>query len=124
MPDHHGTILLIEDSHDTQDLLSELLTKEGYAVVAVSDGQQALDRLEAGLRPSAILLDLMLPHVSGLAVLDYLRSDRELRAIPTIVITGASYEQIRVVPDAVFQKPLNLDALVAKIDELTRPNRE
>jgi CheY-like chemotaxis protein len=114
-------ILLVEDHSDTLAALLHLLTERRYRVVSAVDGQQALDVLDRGLRPSLILIDLMLPHVSGWDLLTYLQTDPELRHTPTIVVTGVPKDQVRVVADAVFSKPLDYPELTAKIDQLIRP---
>lgn len=111
-------ILLVEDHPDTAAAVLHLLTERGYAVITAEDGQQALDLLESGIRPRLILIDLMLPHVSGTDLLTYLQREPDLRHTPTVVITGVPKEQIRVVADAVFSKPLDFDQLTAKIDQL------
>ena len=117
MPHAQG-ILLVEDNADTAAALVHLLTERGYQVVTADDGQQALDLLEAGTRPRLILIDLMLPHVSGWELLKYLQTEPALRHTPTIVITGVPKEQLKVVADAVFRKPLDFSELAAKIDQL------
>ncbi len=122
MPSRQG-ILLVEDHADTAAALLHLLTDKGYSVTTADDGQQALDLLEAGLRPRLILIDLMLPHVSGSELITYLHTDPELRHTPTIVITGVPAEQIRVVADAVFSKPLDFPRLTEKIDQLVSGKR-
>ena len=117
MPYPQG-ILLVEDNADTAAALVHLLTERGYHVVTADDGQQALDLLEAGTRPRLILIDLMLPHVSGWELLKYLQTEPALRHTPTIVITGVPKDQLKVVADAVFRKPLDFSELAAKIDQL------
>jgi CheY-like chemotaxis protein len=111
-------ILLVEDHGDTSAALFEILTGRGYAVLGADNGQQALDLLEGGLRPRLILIDLMLPQVSGRELITYLHGDPELRNTPTIVITGVPKDQVRVIADAVFSKPLDFYRLTATIDEL------
>src|SRR5688500_13878204 len=111
-------ILLVEDHPDTSAALLHLLTEKGYSVIIAEDGQQALDLLEAGTRPRLILIDLMLPHVSGWELLTYLQRDPELRHTPTIVITGIPKAQVQVVADAVFSKPFDFSELTTKIDHL------
>ena len=96
-----------------------MLVEDGYSIVAASHGQQALDLLEQGLRPHAILIDLMLPHASGNDVLGHIGTDPELKAIPRIVITGSS-ERRKIVADAVFEKPFDHRELLEAIHRLTR----
>lgn len=108
----------MEDHADTAAALMHLLTERGYAVTVADDGQRALDVLDSGVRPRLILVDLMLPHVSGTELLTYLQTDPELRHTPTIVITGLPKGQIKVIADAIFSKPLDFAQLTAKIDQL------
>jgi CheY-like chemotaxis protein len=109
-------ILLVEDHPDTSAALLHLLTERGYSVITAVNGQQALDLLEAGTRPRLILIDLMLPYISGYELINYLQRDPELRSTPTIVITGVPKDQVRVVADAVFTKPVDFAELTTKID--------
>jgi len=111
-------ILVVDDDADLMAFLFSVLTEEGFSMVAASHGQQALDLLEHGLRPHLILIDLMLPRVSGIDVLDHIRTDRSLRTIPRIVITGAPMERNALVADAVFQKPFDHGELLAAIHRL------
>jgi two-component system chemotaxis sensor kinase CheA len=66
-----------------RDALVTVLEREGWAVVAASNGEEALDHLNRGLRSSLLLIDLMLPRVSGWDLLQHLREQSELREIPT-----------------------------------------
>ena len=111
-------ILLVEDHADTSAAVFHILTDRGYSVTVVDNGQQALDLLDHGLRARVIIVDLMLPHVSGPQLLGYLQSDPELRLTPTIVITGMPREQVKVVADVVLSKPLDFLQLAATVDEL------
>ena len=118
LPPGKPCILLVEDDSALVGFLFSALVAEGFALVAATDGQQALDLLERGLRPHVVLVDLMLPRVSGYELLTYIRTDPELRAIPRIVITGSDKEDVNAVADAVFQKPVDHEALIAAIHRL------
>jgi CheY-like chemotaxis protein len=113
-----GRVLVVEDHADTSAALYTILTGRGYSVLTADNGQQAIDLLERGIRPGLILVDLLLPHVSGEDVLAYLNRHAELRAIPTIVITAVPKEQVRVITNAVFSKPLDFVRLTRTIDAL------
>jgi CheY-like chemotaxis protein len=109
-------ILIVEDHGDTQAALLHLLTQQGFSVLTADNGQQALDLLEGGLRPRLILLDLMLPRVSGADLLTQLHADQVLRQVPVIVITAAPRERVQhLVADAVLHKPLDYERLVTAI---------
>ena len=60
-----AVILLVEDDLDSRNALVAFLELKGLAVVTATDGAEAIGRLEAGLRPSVMLIDLMLPEVTG-----------------------------------------------------------
>jgi len=116
-PPDQPCILVIDDDADLVAFLFSILVDERLSIVAASDGQQALDLLEHGLRPHLILIDLMLPRVSGFDVLHHIRTDSSLRSIPRIVITGAS-QRAAIVADAIFEKPFDHAELLAAIHRL------
>jgi DNA-binding response OmpR family regulator len=62
----------------------------------------------------------MLPRVSGFDLITYLRTEPELRVIPTIVITALPKDQVRVIADVVFHKPLTFDPIIASVRSLLR----
>lgn len=76
-----------------------------------------MDLLEHGLRPHLILIDLLLPRISGFDVLHHIHTDPALRAIPRIVITGAAERGV-IVADAIFEKPFDHIELIAAIHRL------
>ena len=113
-----GRILIVEDHADTSAALYGLLTARGYSVLTADNGQQAIDLLDRGIRPGLILVDLVMPQVSGEDVLAHLNRHPELRSIPTIVITAVPKEQVRVITNAVFSKPLDFANLTRAIEAL------
>jgi CheY-like chemotaxis protein len=80
-------ILFIEDEAALQKTLGELLRGEGYEVVSAIDGESGL-RLAKEIKPDLILLDLILPKILGLKVLENLKSDPETKEIPVIILTN------------------------------------
>lgn len=98
------TLLLVEDNPDDEALTLRALSKYNLAnnVIVVRDGQEALDFLfgegeytgrDISMPPQVILLDLKLPKVDGLQVLERLRSDDRTRYIPVVVLTSSDEEQ-------------------------------
>jgi len=85
-PDRSGGVLVIDDEPTFRDLLSRFLKKEGYAVVAASDGRSGLE-LARSLRPEVILCDVMMPRMDGWSVLTELKADPELARIPVVMVT-------------------------------------
>jgi CheY-like chemotaxis protein len=83
------SILLVEDSKILQLATRRLLAKAGYEIVAAEDGQAAL-ALASKNHPDVILLDMMLPKLSGPDVLRFLKQNPETADIPVIVLSGLS----------------------------------
>ena len=80
-------VLVVEDDHDSQVELVELLSGEGYTVLATSNGKEALDVL-GQIRPHVVLLDLMMPIMSGWEVLAAMSAEPMLKDIPVIVLSA------------------------------------
>ena len=115
-------VLVVEDDPSVRGLLKTLLVAEGYAVSTASDGVAGLDRV-AARPPALVLLDLQMPDLGGVRVLEELRGDEALSQIPVLVVTG----QMDAVPavrallgdDNVFLKPFAVDELLARVADLT-----
>jgi CheY-like chemotaxis protein len=118
VPKTSRPILIVEDDSHTRTGLVTLLQNDGFSVVAVTNGQEALDALESGLRPALMLIDLMLPEVSGWDLLKYLHEDFELRLIPTIVVTAAPDERTPLIADHVLPKPVDVGRLLTLVRKL------
>jgi two-component system alkaline phosphatase synthesis response regulator PhoP len=111
-------VLVIEDDPSVRGLLQTLLVAEGYDVVTASDGLAGLGKASSE-QPALLLLDLVMPDLGGLRVLEQLRQDPVLSQIPVIVVTG----QIEAVPlaqdllgdDNVFLKPFGVGELLARV---------
>lgn len=95
-----GLILLVEDNPDDQVLMIRALKKQKILneVIIAEDGQEALDHLfgENGkekIKPVFILLDLKLPRISGIEVLERIKADEETKSIPTIILTTSSEDE-------------------------------
>lgn len=80
-------ILVAEDDSDLRLLVSLKLESSGHQVVTVEDGSTAADRCRA-MRPDLVILDLMMPGMSGLEVCRFIRADDELRTTPVILLTA------------------------------------
>ncbi|HMA38128.1 MAG TPA: ATP-binding protein, partial [Chloroflexia bacterium] len=81
-----GTVLVIDDDPTTRDLLTRYLAQAGIPVVSAEDGAVGL-LLARSLRPAVIILDVLLPHLDGWAVLGALKADPDLAAIPVVLTT-------------------------------------
>jgi CheY-like chemotaxis protein len=83
------TVLLIEDDEVTRAALTSLLEEQGYRVMGAGDGQQALHLLRELAHPDLIILDLMMPVLSGWEFREHQRRDPTLAGIPVIVLSAA-----------------------------------
>ena len=81
------TILIIEDESTLQKTMGDVLSQEGYEVVSALDGEAGV-RLAAEKTPDLILLDLVLPKMTGFEVLEQLKTGKETQGIPVIVLTN------------------------------------
>jgi CheY-like chemotaxis protein len=84
-------ILVVDDNEDIRSLLSLVLQREGHEVVLASDGTEALEKIKIA-KPDLILLDVMMPGLSGLEVLSIIREDKDkkINEIPIMMITAKS----------------------------------
>ena len=112
-------ILIVEDDADFQDIYKQRLTDEGYQVQHAYVGKQALEMLK-GSKPDLILLDIMLPGgMNGFDILEQVKANNDLKAIPVIVLTNLDGEaktakEIGAV-DYIVKANTSLDEVVAKI---------
>lgn len=83
------TILIVEDEPDTAEMFAEMMRLSGYRVIKSYGGAAAMNMLTVE-RPDAVVLDLMMPDVSGLEVLRFLRREPSLAHLPVIVVSAKS----------------------------------
>ena len=115
-------ILVVEDDPSVRGLLQTLLSAEGYDVTTASDGLAGLVKATSS-PPALVLLDLMMPDLGGVRVLEEMRDDPDLSDIPVIVVTG----KVDAVPgmrsllgeDNVFLKPFAVGELLARVGDVT-----
>jgi two-component system phosphate regulon response regulator PhoB len=117
-------ILIIEDERDLTDVLRYNLEREGYDTVIAHDGQEGLRKAQT-LLPDLILLDLMLPGLSGFDVCRELRSGERTRDIPIIILSAKAEETDQVVgftlgADDYVTKPFSIKVLQKRIKALQR----
>ncbi len=113
------SVLVVEDDPALRDLVASTLEDEGYRVATAADGAEALEKVRAD-PPRAIVLDLMLPVMDGVAFLLACRADPRCREIP-VVVTSARYQGaagLALGAAAFLAKPFDLDALVRTVARL------
>ena len=110
-------ILVVEDHADLREMLTVLLESEGFGVLTAVNGAEALQRLEE-VRPSLILLDLMMPVMSGDEFRERQLADPRYRDVPVICMTAAHdgrERARRLRADEYFQKPLDFEQLMSVV---------
>ena len=116
-------ILLVEDDFDVREALAETLRDEGYAVECAVDGAQALDYLRAGARPGLILLDLMMPRMSGSEFRMAQKVDPQLADLPVVLISadGQMEEKARTLEThGAIKKPIDVDELLSTVERFNK----
>ena len=86
-----NTVLIVDDDLPVRTALKELFETEGYAVALAANGRAALNHLRKGLRPSVILLDLMMPVMDGWDFRNEQLADPALKDIPVVILTAAGF---------------------------------
>ena len=114
-----ATIMIVEDEQAIALLLKYNLEKNGYQTITVSHGNRVLASVEKNL-PSLILLDWMLPEISGLELCKIIRNNPELKNIPIIMLTAKGQEEDKVIglsagADDYVTKPFSVPELLARI---------
>ena len=120
-------ILIIEDDRDIVELVRYNLANEGFQVNAAFDGSTGLTTLKKS-PPDLLLLDLMLPKMSGLDICREVRKDESLNRLPVLMLTARGDEADRVVglemgADDYVTKPFHKDELVARIHAIVRRSK-
>jgi len=117
-------VLIVEDEAALMTMLRYNLEKQGFRVEEAGDGEEALTRI-AELKPDMVLLDWMLPHLSGIEVCRQIRRKPATRELPVIMITARSEDQdavrgLNTGADDYVTKPFSTEALVARMRALMR----
>jgi DNA-binding response OmpR family regulator len=113
-------VLIVEDNEHAAYLLRTLLERAGYSVIVSPDGRDALAKL-ASLEPvDLVMLDLMLPYVSGYQVLIEARQNPKWRQVPIVVVTARTLEMdavraLETGADDFIRKPFSPEELVARV---------
>lgn len=115
-----GDILVVDDNENNLNLLVLQLKKQGHKTRAANCGRAALEEMRAS-PPDLVLLDLLMPDMNGVEIMQWMRTEDELRSVPVIVITGLNDDQglvkcIEMGAQDYLTKPINPVLLRARID--------
>ncbi len=121
-------ILIVEDEKDIVKMLEYNLKKEGFRVLSVAGGEDALD-IAGKEHPDLVILDLMLPGMDGLEVCKALKKENKTAGIPIIMLTAKSQETDKIIglelgADDYMTKPFSPRELVARIKAVLRRIKE
>ena len=121
-------VLVVEDNELNLRLFCDLLRAHDYEAEAVRDGREAMDRARA-FEPDLIVMDIQMPHVTGLELTEAIRADEGLRAIPIMAVTAyagkGDEERIRAAgADAYVSKPISLLRFIDTVEGLVSPPAE
>jgi len=110
-------VLVVDDDDDTRNCVVGLLVDEGYDVRGSSGGRDALAVLRGGYDPDLVLLDLMMPDMSGWELLDELAKEPELAALPIVLFTAAGDPVLSGVKltKPMVRKPIDVDLLLEMV---------
>lgn len=119
------TILIVDDSVHVRRYLAGFLERNGYRVEEAKDGQDAVDKLKAGLQPQAVICDVEMPRLDGYGVLSEIKSEPKFADLPIAMLTSRSNDKhrnlaLKLGAAAYFSKPFNeqemLQTLASLID--------
>jgi two-component system response regulator MprA len=112
-------VLIVDDDHDTREVLEELLRAEGYYIATATNGFEAIQTALGSPRPCVIILDDRMPLMSGLEFLDHRGKDPRLHDIPVVLATGNSeaLREFSIRGAVTLRKPFDIDALLGIVRE-------
>jgi DNA-binding response OmpR family regulator len=86
------TIMVVDDEESLRELLNAILTSEGFKVIAASDGKDCLRKLGSS-KPDLVLLDMMMPGMSGRETCEKIRADQKTKDLKVIFLTVAKFSE-------------------------------
>jgi len=118
------TILVVDDEQDLLDLIEYNLKKEGFDVLKAEDGEEGIRMVRKHV-PDLVLLDIMMPNMDGMEVLEIIRADERMKRIPIIFLTARGDEKTEVEGldkggDDYITKPISTTKLISRIKAVLR----
>src|SRR5579872_3793802 len=109
------SVLIVDDDDAIREVVAEVLRDEGYGVVCAANGAQALEVLGVEPLPNLILLDLMMPVMSGWELLEHLQESDRMSSIPVVVVSAMAAPGV----SEHLSKPIALDVLLETVQRWT-----
>lgn len=114
-PTERSVLLLVEDDDDVRNIVADLLREEGYHVEVAQNGKEAWERLEAGLNPSLVILDLMMPVMNGWGLWDRMQASPKHAQTPVVVVTASGLGPGSFGKTLVMRKPVDRTVLLGAV---------
>ncbi len=119
-------ILLVEDEPDTAALVTLILQEKGYQVVHAADGEDALNKIASMPPPSLVLLDIQLPHVDGVTILETIRAASDWQDVPVVLLTAVVdprciRQAVAIKVQDYILKPFKRDSLLRCVERALIP---
>jgi CheY-like chemotaxis protein len=114
------TLLIVDDEFGVLEVLEFILKDAGFSVASALNGQDALTRLKE-VKPDLLILDLMMPILDGIGVIEAIRSNDGLKSIPIILVSALSEHAVRLrctEYNAFLRKPYKIEDLMQAISKL------
>src|SRR6187455_2199646 len=122
-----STVLIVDDEYSGRETLQSVLEGEGYTLVMAENGPQAIEKAKT-FQPDVILLDVMMPGMTGFEVCERIRNDPQVAEIPIIILTALDDREslltgLKAGADDFISKPFDRFELRARLIGITRLNR-
>jgi len=119
------TIAVVEDDRHINEVVTEYMKEAGYTVISIADGKTAQDMLDKGMAADLFILDIMLPGITGLALLKFIREHEQYTDVPVIMLTAVVDEYTQLLSfeelaDDYVIKPFSPKVLVKRVQTLLR----
>ena len=126
-PSHPARILVVDDTDFNREVMTRILERDGYLVETAEDGREALDKLQTGTY-DMVLLDVMMPHVDGIQVIEAMHGDERLRRLPVVMLSALNEQEsivrcIQLGAQDYLPKPINQQLLKARIQACLEKKR-
>ncbi len=121
----HARVLVVEDEPDSATLFSALMESEGHAAVQAMSGEQALEHLSGDGDFDLVLLDLVLPGLSGWEVLEHIKKDGKLRYVPVVVLSAlndkaTTLKALEMGAEDFLTKPVDVERMLSRVRVMLR----
>lgn len=114
-------ILIVDDDPDSLDMLSFILTSEGFSIITAGDGLEALDIIKS-VQPDLIITDVNMPNLDGIELTKRLREQFQSTSLPIVVVSALErevvLEAINAGANEAMQKPMQLDSLLTLVKQI------